>query len=190
VALFFALNRTPKPERAPTENMPGPVKVEPSKVVLQIKPPDAEVRVDGKLAQPPYALEGLPGRSFHVEVRRAGFKSDERDVVVAAEDRRLPVQLEPAGTTPSTAPAAVVAAETPKPSAEQPAFGTLQVNVEPWAYVSVDGGKQVETPATLRLAAGNHKLVISNPGLKKHKEIPISVKAHQKKAMSFDLTRD
>jgi hypothetical protein len=45
----------------------------------------------------------------------------------------------------------------------QPDFGHLLVLVEPWAEVSVDGVEKGQTPLPeMRLAAGNHEIVLSN----------------------------
>jgi len=46
----------------------------------------------------------------------------------------------------------------------EPQYGQLLVVVEPWAQVAVDGVEKGETPLTaMRLAAGSHEIVISNP---------------------------
>lgn len=55
----------------------------------------------------------------------------------------------------------------PEPRAAEPDagdVGILSVNAAPWAYVTVDGKRQV-TPATLRLAPGSYNLVFENPDL-------------------------
>jgi len=66
--------------------------------------------------------------------------------------------------------------------------GTLSVNVDPWAYVRVDGGRSHDTPFHMRLAAGEHRLVIQNPALKKRKELKVLVQPGQTKKIDLDLT--
>jgi len=55
---------------------------------------------------------------------------------------------------------ALIANEVPR----EPGFGQLLVVAEPWAQVAVDGVERGETPLTeMRLAAGSHEILISNP---------------------------
>jgi hypothetical protein len=64
----------------------------------------------------------------------------------------------------SAADPAGAAASLPDEAPRAPQFGQLLVVAEPWAHVAVDGVEKGETPLTeMRLAAGSHEIVISNP---------------------------
>ncbi|MBL8621317.1 MAG: hypothetical protein JNK64_08440, partial [Myxococcales bacterium] len=68
----------------------------------------------------------------------------------------------PARTEPRVAPAGDV--------------GVVNVNAVPWAYVTVNGKRQV-TPATLRLPPGSYTLSFENPDLGAKTTRFITVKA-------------
>ncbi len=94
-----------------------------------------------------------------IEGRRDGIN------VVAAHGVSLATASEPAGAErsvaeASTGAAAPIADEAPR----APQFGLLLVVAEPWAQVAVDGVERGETPLTeMRLAAGSHEILVSNP---------------------------
>jgi tRNA A-37 threonylcarbamoyl transferase component Bud32 len=68
--------------------------------------------------------------------------------------------------------------------------GRLDLNAVPWAYVSIDGGPEVETPIRGRaLSAGRHKIVIRNPVLEKQREIAIDIAAGETTRYVVDLNR-
>ena len=89
-----------------------------------------------------------------IEGRRDGIN------VLAAHGISLARPEELAGAGISAAAAATLPDEAPR----APQFGQLLVVAEPWAQVAVDGVEKGETPLTeMRLAAGSHEIVISNP---------------------------
>jgi serine/threonine protein kinase len=54
--------------------------------------------------------------------------------------------------------------------------GTLDLNAVPWAYVSVDGGPEEETPIKgRRLAPGKHRVLIRNPVLERQRTMTIEI---------------
>lgn len=67
---------------------------------------------------------------------------------------------EPPAADGSQASAASIAEAAPR----APEFGQLLVVAEPWAEVVVDGVEKGQTPLTeMRLSAGSHEIVLSNP---------------------------
>ncbi|MBP6847769.1 MAG: hypothetical protein KA201_28660, partial [Kofleriaceae bacterium] len=69
----------------------------------------------------------------------------------------------------------------PRPSRGEPRVaagdvGVVSVNAVPWAYVTVNGKRQV-TPATLRLPPGSYTLSFENPDLGAKTTRFITVKA-------------
>ena len=70
------------------------------------------------------------------------------------------VEVEPESAPPRPSPKKAAARSVPprRPTGT----GTLRIHAEPWAYAEV-GGFKVETPATLALPAGRHKIKLHNP---------------------------
>jgi len=139
------------------------------RLFVSVVPADAVVRVDSKpwTGGSPVLLDGVVGERHRLEVAARGYLARNETYELGSGDQQLRLAL------------------VDEPSA--PALGSLVVNAEPWAYVSIDGGKASETPLTLKLSAGSHKVVASNPALKQQKEAVVMVKPHQKKMLSFDL---
>jgi serine/threonine-protein kinase len=145
------------------------------RVFIDVAPADAEVLVDGvSQAARPIVVEGLPGRSFTVEGRRDGYREASVKGRIGNRDERMSLRL---------------TEERPEAEVKQLATGTLYVNVEPWAFVSIDGGKSNETPFQVKLPAGSHRLVIENPALKKRKEMKVVVTPGKTKKIDVDLNR-
>ena len=68
--------------------------------------------------------------------------------------------------------------------------GRLDLNAVPWAYVSIDGAPEVETPIRGRaLSPGRHKVVIRNPVLEKQREIAIDIASGETTRYVVDLNR-
>jgi eukaryotic-like serine/threonine-protein kinase len=68
--------------------------------------------------------------------------------------------------------------------------GTLELNVVPWAYVSIDGGAEEETPIRARvLPVGRYTIVIRNPVLEKRREIAVNILPGETTRYVVDLHR-
>jgi hypothetical protein len=66
--------------------------------------------------------------------------------------------------------------------------GTLELNAVPWAYVSIDGGTEEETPIRGRkLAAGVHKVRIWNPVLERTRTMRVTIEAGETNRVVVDL---
>jgi hypothetical protein len=134
------------------------------------------------LIYPRTALTGLPpvsiaGREtispvesgIAAEILKASIGDGRRDAVavMAAHGLSLsdPQTLETKGGDgePRVEDREAVPAPEVPPASRAPEFGHLLVLVEPWAEVAVDGVEKGQTPLPeMRLAAGNHELVLSN----------------------------
>ena len=57
-------------------------------------------------------------------------------------------------------------------------FGVLNVNVEPWASVTVDGRPRGSTPLRLHLAEGGHRLVLRNKEKQLQRQRTVEIKAN------------
>ncbi len=98
--------------------------------------------------------------------------------VAAEETQPAPPRPDRKGAT-GTSPAA---AREPKQT------GTLDLNAVPWAYVSINGGPEEETPIKARkLPAGKHKVRIRNPVLERHREMTIEISPGETSKYVVDL---
>lgn len=140
-----AIPSKPIQAQRPTPESKRPL-LEPSKVMLSVSPADAQVLVDGvpKAGSPPYMLEGQNGRTLHIELRREGYRPLKRDIPLGDVDQRVALELEPA----------------PEPTATK---GRLDIFVDPYAVVYVDGKKLGQTPRRgISLAVGSHLVKLVN----------------------------
>jgi len=55
--------------------------------------------------------------------------------------------------------------------------GLLEVRVEPWAEVSVDGKKYVPTPADIKLSPGTHRVSLRNREAGKNENVPVTIRS-------------
>ncbi len=61
---------------------------------------------------------------------------------------------------------------------EEPRFGYLTINSQPWSYVFVDGKKQSKTTPLqqLKLPAGRYRIRLDSPGAQKSNEFTVDIK--------------
>jgi serine/threonine-protein kinase len=122
------------------------LEAEPRQLTVTSTPAGAAVTLDGAPSgTTPCALKLGVGKTYAVEVSKAGLQPWKKTLTVdAATPPLLDARLE---------------------SAAPRGFGTLDLQSEPWADITVDGKASGQTPARgIRLAAGPHKVVLSNPG--------------------------
>ncbi len=180
--LGWALMRSPTVDSA--HSQPAATPVARGRVFVSIVPPESTVHVDGKLwtAGSPVLLDDIVGGRHRLDLSGHGRVARTEHVEVGPGDAQLRLVLaEPEPTTPT------IPASPPSPTSTPHELGTLLIHADPWAYVSVDGSKPTETPITLKLAAGNHRITASNPALKQQKDLVVLIKPHQKRVVSFDL---
>ncbi len=60
----------------------------------------------------------------------------------------------------------------------------LTIRVEPWATIEIDGKNYGQTPQTISLRHGKHKIVLRNSGLSKTESFPIKLKKGQRKSIN------
>jgi hypothetical protein len=138
-----------------------------TRLVVTTDPPGAEVAVDGRtIGRTPLGNVTLAadGRAHTLRLRRHGSLdlteeialADGKDVVV---DRKL-------------APA--------------PRFGTIDLHVDPWAVIYLDGRAIGEAPVKgLSLPVGHHRLKLVNPV--RHKQMMLAVDVPAKHAYRVKL---
>ena len=77
----------------------------------------------------------------------------------------------------------------PAVSAAPVGEGELSIDADPWAYVTVDGKSYGATPlAHIRLAAGNHRVVLENPEEKASRTVPVTIRADQRTTVRVRLS--
>jgi tRNA A-37 threonylcarbamoyl transferase component Bud32 len=138
-----------------------------SRLLVTTDPPGAEVAVDGRtVGRTPLGNVTLAadGRAHDLRLRRHGYLDvterielvDRKDVVV---DRQL---------------------------AAAPRYGTIDLHVEPWALVYLDGRQIAEAPVKgLSLPVGHHRLKLVNPV--RHKQLMLAVDVPAKHAYRVKL---
>ncbi|MEW5847305.1 MAG: tetratricopeptide repeat protein [Myxococcota bacterium] len=71
---------------------------------------------------------------------------------------------------------------------KDPNAATLQIETNPFAQLVIDDvDVGLMTPAQVRLSPGEHKLLIKNPALAIHREIPITLKPGEQQRMRLNL---
>ena len=138
-----------------------------TRLLVTTDPPGAEVAVDGRtVGRTPLGNVTLAadGRAHALRLRRHGFLdvteeialADGKDVVV---DRKL---------------------------AAAPRYGTIDLHVDPWAVVYLDGKQIGEAPVKgLQLPVGHHRLKLVNPV--RHKQMMLAVDVPAKHAYRVKL---
>jgi hypothetical protein len=122
-------------------------------------PPPAEPVVARSVVPPPLEPAEKPAPPPEKAAEPAPAPPPEE----VAEPPRTPAPPRKTGTTPAA----------PSPAKE---MGTLDLNAVPWAYVSINGGPEEETPIRgRRLPAGKHKVLIRNPVLERQREMTIQI---------------
>jgi len=132
-------------------------------------PPGAEVALDGKpLGASPLSLADLPadGAAHTLRLSHAGF----RDLEVALE---------------LSDGASLLVERTLEPEVR---MGTINLQVDPWAYVYFNGKRIAEAPkAGIVLPVGKQKLRLVNPALHVEKNVVVDVPARGVGKASFTM---
>lgn len=74
----------------------------------------------------------------------------------------------------------------PDESEEPRERAVLTLRVKPWATITVDGKNYGQTPQTIRLRHGRHRVNLENSGLGKRESFSLSLRSGQKKTIEKD----
>ena len=149
----------PKPMPQPAESKPPEPKPALSRLFLDVTPPDAKVSIDGKLhvGTSPHVIEGAAGETIAVEVSADGYTVKHENIPLGAEDQRRRIVL---------VAEAKPAANASEPSTATVQRGKLDVLVDTWAKINIDGRSYGEAPrAGIVLPAGIHKVKLGDDGV-------------------------
>lgn len=110
-------------------------------------------------------------------------------VVLSAPQPKVPLEPSPeSGTRPAEGDAARHESPEKPERAPPPRASFLDLRVKPWAEVTLDGKALGATPTgSIRVKAGAHTLVLSNPKLKKRKVLQVTVEPGKTKRVTVDL---
>jgi serine/threonine-protein kinase len=67
--------------------------------------------------------------------------------------------------------------------------GTLLLASSPWCNVRIDGVDKGPTPINLKLAAGRHSVVLSNPEFKINRKLPVVILPDQTTRKRLDFAQ-
>ena len=155
-------------------------------------PPAAEAKAPDRAA----AIELRPAaetRSAHPGTPTPHPGTDGPAPATEPSGQARPDRAEPAPRPPDRAAAGASTGRrrsSAAPRTRARRTGTLEINAVPWAYVSIDGGPEVETPIRGRvLSAGRHRIVIRNPVLEKQREIAVDIAPGETARYVVDLNR-
>jgi tRNA A-37 threonylcarbamoyl transferase component Bud32 len=138
-----------------------------TRLVVSTDPPGAEVAVDGRtVGRTPLGNVTLAadGRAHALRLRRHGFVDVTEEIALAdGKDVVVDRKLSPA-----------------------PRYGTIDLHVDPWAVVYLDGRQIGEAPVKgLQLPVGHHRLKLVNPV--RHKQMMLAVDVPAKHAYRVKL---
>ena len=65
--------------------------------------------------------------------------------------------------------------------------GTLLLASSPWCNVKIDGVDKGPTPISVKLPAGKHTVVLSNPEFKINRSLPVMILPNETNRKRFDF---
>ncbi|HVZ72416.1 MAG TPA: serine/threonine-protein kinase [Polyangia bacterium] len=138
-----------------------------TRLLVTTTPPGAEVAVDGRtVGRTPLGNVSLAadGRAHELRLRRHGYV-DVTEPIALVDGKDVVVERTLAATT---------------------RYGTIDLHVDPWALVYLDGKQIGEAPVKgLSLPVGHHKLKLVNPV--RHKQMTLAVDVPAKHAYRVKL---
>jgi hypothetical protein len=97
----------------------------------------------------------------------------------------------PAKPAPKPAPLAAIqspdAKKEPAPPVKLEGEGTLMLASSPWCNVKIDGVDKGPTPLSIKLPAGKHTVVLSNPEFKISRSLPVMILPNETARKRFDF---
>jgi hypothetical protein len=197
--------RHPKPQIAvvrpvdkPRPALPPPVApppavpaapVVPGKLSVTTHPHGAALILDGKrLSQASNATLDLDAGDHTLIIEKKGFQSQQRKISVeAGSESKLTLDLRH-GSAPAIVPPPVSAPPPPSPVVMK-GDGTLAITSSPWCAVEIDGADRGQTPVKLTVAAGSHKITLSNPEYGIKRQLTVVVHPNETVRKSLEFTR-
>jgi hypothetical protein len=184
-----------------------PLVATPASAVMEVAttPSGAMLVLDGKtLAQrSPARLEVAPGVQHTLVVRTSGRPGvAQRFMLDAGEEAGMEIDLRRSARTAvrrsgadsghsQRSAGATTPASAPAPAATPPVRrdgeGTLVIASSPWCNVTVDGQARGTTPLNIKLKAGAHEIILSNPEFKIRRALAVDIEPNQTLKKSLDF---
>jgi hypothetical protein len=194
----------PAPEKKPVPVGIAKVKTTPAGATLYLDGKKlgelSPVTLDGIAVGSEHAilaqLEGYDDRLEKFEVTTGEVKTIDLPMTKPAAGKK-PVHKKPHLTAPVAAPAQPapkpepVATPAPKPEApvKLEGEGTLVIASSPWCNVSVDGAAKGPTPISLKVQAGKHTVVLTNPEFKITRTLSVMVMPNETVRKKLDFAQ-
>jgi serine/threonine protein kinase len=189
---------TPTVVARPATPTPPPVKsaVAPQLGIAKVRttPAGATLYLDGKRLDgaSPLTIDGIQANAEHVLLAQLDGFGDELAHFTLTPSQVLPLEVKlarlPAGKRPArpkdpahlvARPAPVAAGAQGRSAAGEPTRldgeGTLVLASSPWCNVRIDGVDKGPTPLSVKLPAGKHTVVLTNPEFKITRTLPVLV---------------
>jgi hypothetical protein len=197
---------TPPPE-PPKAEEPPPPPIEVGSVKVTSSPTGAPLVLDGVLQKHlcPSTLEKIEAGKEHTLVAQLnGYKDGVQKFTltpsqVMSINFKLVRESRGHGSRSShgspaksaTPPVAAAPAPAPAPAPEVPLTGegTLVVASSPWCNVSVDGSEKGQTPVSVKLPAGKHTVVLTNPEFKISRTLPVMILPNETLRKKLDFAQ-
>ncbi len=103
---------------------------------------------------------------------------------VSADAAPMPVEALVADAAPSQGDASE--SKTREHERKSSRKASVTIKVKPWAAVTIDGKSYGQTPQTIELGEGRHRVVLENLGLDRQESFSITLKAAQNKSIDKD----
>jgi tRNA A-37 threonylcarbamoyl transferase component Bud32 len=142
----------------------------------------------------PPAQEAPPS----VEATGEAAKPSLADAAKAAADAAAKAKAHRAKHVPiagaATKPSPLAKIQTGEPRKEEPAAklegeGTLVLATSPWCNVKIDGADKGPTPLRIKLPAGKHIVVLTNPEFKINRTLPVMILPNETTRKPLDFTQ-
>jgi hypothetical protein len=166
-------------------------------VKIATTPPGATLFLDGKRleAQSPVTLDAISCGKSHVLLATLPGHWDALTSFTLADNEVRPIAIRLREMTHHARKVAPIAPVKSKVAASPPPAvtsldgeGTLLLASNPWCNVSIDGVNKGPTPVSVKLRAGKHNVVLSNPEFKIARTLPVVILPNQtvRKRLDFN----
>ncbi|MGZ3426926.1 MAG: protein kinase domain-containing protein [Polyangia bacterium] len=166
---------TTPPAAAPAATTTVPVAVQADPLAPDVAPPETR-RAEPKAIDPTPAMKAANRR----------HKGKHPGPVAATAET-------PPAVAPAPKPAPLAPIQSPEAKKEPAApvklegEGTLLLATSPWCNVKIDGVDKGPTPLSVKLPAGKHNVVLTNPEFKINRSVPVMILPNQTERKRYDF---
>jgi hypothetical protein len=165
-------------------------------IKIATTPPGATLFLDGKKldAVSPVTVDAIAAGKSHVLLATLSGHWDALTSFTLADNEVRPIAIKlresahHARKLQPIVPLKSAKAAAPAPTAGLEGEGMLLLASSPWCNVSIDGVSKGPTPVSVKLRAGKHTVVLSNPEFKISRTLPVLIMPNQtlRKRLDFN----